>query len=270
MLSVQLGPLAIPAGLAAIYLGVFCALIIGWWVGRKRDTNPESALLNILLVGFVAARIGFVVRYADAYGTSLIAMLDIRDGGFLPLVGILAGFATAVLYLWRKPRLRTPLGSALASGVLISGLGLAMLNALHQSQQLPELSFRDIHGQPVQLQDYLGQPVVINLWATWCPPCRREMPVLQAAQEKTPDVTFVFINQGESTLHVQHFLAAQELSLDNLLLDSNAHMGQAVSSLSLPTTLFYDAEGRLRNNHLGELSKASLNHALQSIYKESP
>ncbi len=80
-----------------------------------------------------------------------------------------------------------------------------MLSALHSSQQIPDISVRDIDGQPVSLQDLAGKPLVINLWATWCPPCRREMPVLAAAQQANPDVRFVFVNQGEGQLLVEKF-----------------------------------------------------------------
>ena len=115
----------------------------------------------------------------------------------------------------------------------------------------------------VQLADYKGGPLVINLWATWCPPCRREMPVLERAQHQRPDVTFLFVNQAESMQSVSTFLATQGLTLDNVLFDASGRLGQAVGSMALPTTLFYSAEGRLINSHLGELSQASLARAME-------
>jgi thiol-disulfide isomerase/thioredoxin len=115
----------------------------------------------------------------------------------------------------------------------------------------------------VQLADYQGGPLVINLWATWCPPCRREMPVLESAQRMRPDVTFLFVNQAESMQSVSIFLITQGLTLDNVLFDASGRLGQAVGSMALPTTLFYTADGRLINSHLGELSQASLARALE-------
>ena len=76
-------------------------------------------------------------------------------------------------------------------------------------------------------------------------------------------------HQGEGQQQVERFLEQQGLQLENLLLDSGARLGQAVSSLSLPTTLFYDADGVLQNNHLGELSTASLRHAMRAIEPDS-
>jgi len=265
MLSINIGPLAIPTQLALVYLGLFCAWLTGWWLGRKRQANPEAALFNILLIGVLAARIGFVSSYAELYASNWLTALDIRDGGFQPLAGMLAGLVAAIWYFWRKPLLRMPLATGLTVGVLVSGMGLAVLHAMQQGQKMPELALRDISGAPVNLHDYLDQPVVINLWATWCPPCRREMPALQQAQQQNPDIHFLFVNQGESQQQVEQFFRQQNIQLDNALLDSGARVGQAVSSLSLPTTLFYDASGNLQNTHLGELSSASLQHALRKI-----
>ena len=86
--------------------------------------------------------------------------------------------------------------------------------------------------------------MVINLWASWCPPCRREMPVLAAAQKKNTDVLFIFANQGEDGSTVQNYLTRAGLTLDNVYLDSGTNFGHEVGSTALPTTLFYDPNGR--------------------------
>lgn len=271
MLSLKLGPLAIPTHLAILYAGLLLAWVVGWWLGRKRGANPESSLFNLLLLGLLGARLAFVVRYYDSYAGQWLGMLDIRDGGFLPLYGIVTALVASAWYLWRKPLLRLPLAAGLASGLIASGLGFALLHGLQSSQQLPDLALRDLAGQPVMLQQLKGKPLVINLWASWCPPCIREMPVLQSAQQSSPEYEFVFVNQGEGQQQINQFLKQQGIELDNVLLDSGARLGQAVGSLSLPTTLFYDANGQLQNNHLGELSNASLQHALRNIKpKDTP
>lgn len=91
------------------------------------------------------------------------------------------------------------------------------------------------------------------------------MPVLENAQKQRPDVTFLFVNQAESMQSVSTYLATQGLNLDNVLFDASGRLGQAVGSMALPTTLFYQPDGRLINSHLGELSQASLARAMESF-----
>ncbi|MGV8189993.1 TlpA family protein disulfide reductase, partial [Pseudomonas aeruginosa] len=108
---------------------------------------------------------------------------------------------------------------------LLGSLGLGIYE---RGTRLPELSLRNAAGESVQLADFRGRPLVINLWASWCPPCRREMPVLQQAQAENPDVVFLFANQGESAETVRHFLQGENLRLDNLLAKLPAVVEQQV------------------------------------------
>ncbi|MDY0248656.1 MAG: TlpA disulfide reductase family protein [Pseudomonas sp.] len=269
MLSFNLGPLAIPMDLAVLYAAFFIAWLSGWLLGRRRGTNPESALFSMLFIGALVARGAFVIQYFAQYNDSFWQIIDIRDGGFLLLPGLIAAVVVGLYKAWRQAPLRAPLAIGVCIGLLVWGASVSVLSALQSSQKIPDISVRNIDGQPVSLQDLAGKPLVINLWATWCPPCRREMPVLAAAQAANPDIRFVFVNQGEGQVLVKKFLAQQQLSLDNNLLDTGGRLGQAVGSLSLPTTLFYSADGMLKNNHLGELSQASLKHALRHIRTEN-
>lgn len=107
--------------------------------------------------------------------------------------------------------------------------------------------------------------MVVNLWATWCAPCRREMPVLQQAQAARPEVHFVFLNQGESAERVLAFLGSQQLPLRNVLLDAHGQAGAQLGHRALPTTLFYDASGRLVDTRVGELSHATLAQRLEAM-----
>ncbi|HHX35904.1 MAG TPA: TlpA family protein disulfide reductase [Gammaproteobacteria bacterium] len=268
MLSLNLGPLAIPMNLALLYGAFFIAWFSGWLIGRKRGTNPEAALFNMLLIGALVARAAFVIQYFQQYADNVWQIIDIRDGGFLLLPGVIAAVLVGIYKAWRQAPLRVPLAIGVCIGLVAWGASVSVLSALQSSQQIPDIALRDIDGQPISLQDLAGKPLVINLWATWCPPCRREMPVLAAAQQANPDIRFVFVNQGEGQELVNKFLTQQQLSLHNNLLDTGGRLGQAVGSLSLPTTLFYSTDGLLKNNHLGELSHASLKHALRHISPE--
>src|SRR5690606_8358689 len=101
--------------------------------------------------------------------------------------------------------------------------------------------------------------------ATWCPPCRREMPVLAAAQQRETGVDFIFINQGESAHTVTDYLATEQLQLRNVLLDNPMRLSQAMGVQGMPTTLFFDATGNLVHTHMGELSTATLRRGLEQF-----
>ena len=110
-----------------------------------------------------------------------------------------------------------------------------------------------------------GKPLVVNLWATWCPPCRREMPVLAAAQQRETGVNFVFANQAESRATVMRYLTTSQLDLANVTLDRYSELGNVAGSGILPATLFYDGSGRLVDTYLGELSAATLEKKLTQL-----
>src|SRR5699024_8765910 len=143
------------------------------------------------------------------------------------------------------PALWRPLGVAMLTGWAVWVMAGAMLSLTQRAHMtMPETALARLDGSPVQLAQLIGKPMVVNLWATWCPPCRREMPMLEAAQQRYPNVDFIFVNQQQGAAAVQDFLAGEQLQLDHVLIDSRGVMAQMVGSRALPTTLFYNAAGR--------------------------
>ncbi|WP_298188611.1 TlpA disulfide reductase family protein [uncultured Pseudomonas sp.] len=268
MLTVNVGPLALSTAHVLLMISLLLATFTGWYVGRRSAVNPEKQLFRLLLVALLVARLAFVAAYFEHYREQPWQALNVRDGGFIAWPGVLAALLLGAWQAWRTQAIRKSLACALAVGVFSWGLGSLTLYGLEQGTVLPSLSFRDSNGSTVALHDYLGKPLVVNLWATWCPPCRREMPVLAEAQRNHPELTILFVNQGEGQAEVNQYLGAEALDLHNVLLDSGGRLGQHVGSMALPSTLFYDAEGRQVGSHLGELSRASLARALEVLKKE--
>ncbi|KTC44459.1 peroxiredoxin, partial [Pseudomonas sp. ABAC61] len=224
MLTFTIGTFAIALNHLLLISALALATLVGWRVAKRGGDNPESVLFSLFLIGMLAARVVIVMLLA------------------------------ALAWGWKRPALRRPLGAGIVTGLAFWLLATLSLSLYDQGTRLPEVALRNAVGDTVQLTDYQGGPLVINLWATWCPPCRREMPVLEKAQQQRPDLTFLFVNQAESMQSVATFLATQELNLDNVLFDGSGRLGKAVGSMALPTTLFYSADGRLLGSHLGELS----------------
>ncbi|MCA1770651.1 MAG: TlpA family protein disulfide reductase [Halomonas sp.] len=266
--SIAVGPLGFSIGQLLIILAFGIALLAGALIGRRHRTPTADTLFTLLLVALVGARLLFVTRYWGSYDGPL-SLLDIRDGGFDPLGGLLAGLGYAAWRLWKAPLQRPALGGALLAGAITWGLTAGPLMLLEsQSRPMPDIALTTLEGKPIDLPTLAArdaQPMVVNLWATWCPPCRREMPVFEQAQQEENDITFAFVNQGEDVALVNRFLDHESLTLNNVLLDARNALGDATGAMAMPTTLYYNAEGRLVDTHFGELSRATLQRGLDRL-----
>lgn len=160
-----------------------------------------------------------------------------------------------------------PLGIAMLSGLMTWGALSLMVNLIEvEAREIPDSGLSTLDGESVTLVDLQpGKPKVVNIWASWCPPCIREMPVLESAQGRNPGITFVFVNQGEQIETINSFLGQQDLSLRNVLSNVSGSLAGATGSHALTTTLFYDAEGRQVDVHMGELSNARLAQKLEAF-----
>jgi thiol-disulfide isomerase/thioredoxin len=133
----------------------------------------------------------------------------------------------------------------------------------------PELNLITLDGEPVSLERYRGNVVLVNLWATWCPPCREEMPTLQAFYDKYKEKGFVLvaINQGESIQEVQPFVEEFGMTFP-VWLDPASAAGGAFNTLNLPTSYVIDRSGRIRLMWVGGISKKNLEKYVPAVIKE--
>jgi thiol-disulfide isomerase/thioredoxin len=132
---------------------------------------------------------------------------------------------------------------------------------------LPDSIFMQLDGKGVKITDISQKrPTIVNLWASSCPPCRRLMPVLEQAEQRYSDVTFISLNQRESSETVQRFLQEEGLNLEYVLLDSRGEIATNKGIFSLPATLFFDANGALVHSHAGDLSAVSLQRSIEQYF----
>lgn len=266
MLSV--GPL--PATVIISLLALAAALAAATLATRGRIPDGTRRLTGLIVdmtvVGLVVARLGFVLAWWPRYMDNPWAIIYISDGGFLLWAGALAALVFAAWRLRRQPALWRPLGMALITGCAVWLVAGEVLMQIQQARiNIPDTKLVRLDGGAVRLAQLSDEPMVVNLWASWCPPCRREMPILAAAEQRHPGVTFVFVNQRQSRDAIRGYLHNQNLQLNHVLLDTTGAMARNTGSGALPTTLFYDAKGRLIDAHVGMLTSASLAATLQQF-----
>ena len=130
----------------------------------------------------------------------------------------------------------------------------------------PDFQLTSTNGETFDLAALRGTPVVLNFWATWCPPCKAELPELQAASERLAgQVAIVGVNQAEDPERVRAFVDEMGLTFE-MPLDERAGVSQAYRVRSLPTTFFIDRTGVIRKMQIGPVTEATLAQLLESIY----
>ena len=133
----------------------------------------------------------------------------------------------------------------------------------------PDFALPDLDGNTVRLSDFSGRPVVLNFWATWCAPCRLEMPELARAMVDYADrdLMVLAINQDETAEQVGDFLTEVGLTLPALL-DAGGEVGAAYGAFFLPTTVIVGPDGIVGAVHRGILSRAELDDYLAALPAE--
>jgi len=291
-MSFSIGPLALSIQIFIVMIAVVVAWFVAVVLGRLHRAPAADALFSLVLVALVGARLVFVARYWPSFVESPLSIIDIRDAGFDIWGALVVGALWLAWRLSKDAAMRKPLLISVATGLGVWGITTAMLSmAEQQGREIPMVELRvpqhqglrteamqavldakqaNEMAQPVTdavgLRDIAaGQGTIVNIWATWCPPCRREMPVLEKAQNKHENLRFVFVNQGEGEGKIRSFLQGEGLFLDHVYLDPHGSLSAALGAHGLPTTLFYNAEGQLVDVRMGELSAATLQRSIEFI-----
>jgi cytochrome oxidase Cu insertion factor (SCO1/SenC/PrrC family)/thiol-disulfide isomerase/thioredoxin len=122
----------------------------------------------------------------------------------------------------------------------------------------PEFATVDLGGRPISLAEYRGRPLVLNFWASWCGPCRKEMPLLQRAADAHPGLAFLLVNERDDAGRARAFAGELRVTLRSAV-DADGRVAAAYKvGQALPATIFVAADGTIQGRYLGELDEATL------------
>ncbi len=159
--------------------------------------------------------------------------------------------------------------------ILVLGLAFAPLGVAQRPGDVaPDFTLTDGVGAAVRLSDFRGKPVLLNFWATWCPPCADELPLFQEVADETP-VSVLLVNMGEGQARAAAYLAANGLSLRTAVdgagsaqpegAEGTLEVARRYRVLGLPTSFFIGADGVVAGVSVGPLTPQTLAEQLLKV-----
>jgi len=157
--------------------------------------------------------------------------------------------------------------SVLTSGLVMAGCSPSSAQGVEVGNLAPDFQLQNLDGQTVSLGNLQGKPVLINFWATWCPPCRSEMPYIQEVYEEWVNrgLVVLALNIGESSSKVEEFMQNHNLSFI-VLLDTKQDIAQRYNITGIPTTFFIDKDGIIQDKIIGAFqNKTQIENRLSKV-----
>jgi len=160
----------------------------------------------------------------------------------------------------------------IATVILVSLLTVAIVQAMDKTSETPEtkvqttasqeglavgakapdFELKTLTGEKIKLSNLKGKKVMLNFWATWCPPCKAEMPAMEQYSKQMPkDVVILAVNI-DPQLDVQGFVDENKITFP-ILLDTEDQVNETYQVLSIPTTYFIDSKGMIQNKYTGSM-----------------
>lgn len=133
-------------------------------------------------------------------------------------------------------------------------------------EKAPDFTLEDLDGNTVSLSDYQGKNVYINFFATWCPPCRGEMPDLEKIYQKykDEDIVVLAVDLGEDKDTVKSFIEENKYNF-NVLLDSDQTATEQYNITSIPVSVFIDKQGNIEAKQVGAMTMDQMESAIKLL-----
>jgi peroxiredoxin len=246
-------------GETGVVLGIITAVLYLLWSAGKREIDRS----RIFYSGILGLTIFFAVYYGAHFASDTVA----ADGLIALFFTILAFY----LYTYGSFQLKKTVLSMLVTALFFSVINNTPLSGkkedatavetvatgIKPGNKAPDFELKTIDGETMRLSDLKGKVVFVNLWATWCPPCRAEMPEMvryynEHSSEKI-EILAVNLTDSDSEKEVKQFADDYKLNFP-VLLDPEGKVGNMYKTVSIPTTFIVDKKGVIHEKHIGPMS----------------
>jgi cytochrome c-type biogenesis protein len=222
-----------------------------------------------LAVPFLVTGLG-INQFLSFYGKfrKHLHKVEVVSGIILILIGILV-MSNRVTML-ASSRLAALLPNLESYLKLREDKPLPKTGTVAQAQPAPDVQFTKLDGSPLRLSDLRGRVVLLNFWATWCIPCRSEIPTLSAMQKdfEARGLSIVGVSYDDTADLVQQF--QKELPQSYQVVLGGREVGSQLPASPLPTTYIIDREGRIREKLIGERSRQAFESSIRPLLEEVP
>ena len=270
--------------LSSVFFAIGLLSIVNRTSKRPSSWDYKSLLEQAIVCGLIVARLGYVAGHMDAYKTHPYEVLFFWLPGFAPLYGLAGGLAWASLRLWRERathavnfRIVAAVALPLVSALLFLGVQFQPQESTDKGSEIADaldnLPMIGAEGQPIVIKDLKGHSVVVNLWASWCVPCRIEMPILQDAQRRLEKSGLVVIGLDLAETQAQALAAARARGLSYVIASpvrsseaTRTQIHRLISSIGsdlIPVSIFFDASGKVKAVLIGVLSPGTIDDWLR-------
>lgn len=272
--AISLGPLMLATdrlylmvAVVAFFLGAEGLRVL---VKRRGGQAELGVALNLSFwSGLIGGRLFFVLQHWSSYQEQWWTVLYFWQPGYSPWAVVVCALLALAWSLRQQIKLCLMVSLWLLCCVALWG-GLLLgqpLQSASSVKTLPDTQLPTLGGAPSVVNlAAMQEPLLINLWASWCGPCRREMPALIKFAEQNPQLKVLLVNSGESAIRVQQFVRDSEFDIPQslVLLDPTQSVLQHFSAPGLPVTLAF-SQGQLKATHIGELNLARLQQMAAQI-----
>jgi len=289
--TISLGPILIPVSILGL---VTSYIAMTWFLGRiapRLGFDPlwtKRVIEKSFLVGIIAARLGFAASNWNSYLNEPWTVLFFWQPGYSVGVGITVAIAFSAFCiqrlkgLWHRSSISI-LTSGILTGVIVFStiVGLAWIlsdqTTIRPGTTISDFTLQDLDGKAVRWSDLGGSGTILNFWATWCPPCLREMPLLDLAYQtyQPQGLNVIGISVGESEETVRNYIDSTGITYpiwvngNQNTEDQTREIFNLYAGVGLPTTIFADPQGVIRKLYVGELSRGFIDSEVAKLISKT-